>query len=307
VQFAGLLAIVFTGGFVTSFAGMPIRATNAGRIAIGIAIATSILLAISGAARARARVVMRSPITLAVLLMALAIWLSLGPVPQSHGRALQDLGLYGFLYEHVPGFAGLRVPARYAMISAVFLCIAAGFGAAVAARRSTALVAAIGVAFLVEAAFAPMTVNATWGDSGIQPPPRIEPAADAPAVYDTLAGMPDDAVVAEFPFGDPAWELRYVYYSTVHWKRLLNGYSGGFPQSYKVRVALLQRVRENPDAAWRALRDAGTTHVVVHQRAMTAEDAAYITRWLEDHFAVEIARFDEDLLFDVSGAWPPPR
>ena len=62
--------------------------------------------------------------------------------------------------------------------------------------------------------------------------------------------MPDAVVAAEFPFGDPAWELRYVYYSTVHWKRLVNGYSGGFPQSYKVRVARLQRVTEDPDAAW---------------------------------------------------------
>jgi hypothetical protein len=192
------------------------------------------------------------------------------------------------------------------MIAAVFLCMAAGVGAAVIARRSVALAAAAGVAFLVEAAFVPMTVNATWGDAGIQPPPRIEAAADAPAVYHTLAGMPVDSVVAEFPFGDPAWELRYVYYSTVHWKRLLNGYSGGFPHGYKVRVAWLQRVRENPDAAWRALRDAGTTHVIVHQRAMTTEDAAYLIQWLNDHFAVEIARFDGDLLFDVSGVWPPP-
>jgi hypothetical protein len=276
------------------------------RIAIGVVIATAILLVLSRAARERARVAARSPVALAVLLMVLAIWLSLGPMPQSHGRALQDLGLYGYFYEHVPGFAGLRVPARYAMVAAVFLCIATGFGAAVIARRSLALVAALALAFLAEAAFVPMTVNATWGDTAVQPPPRVEPAADAPAVYATLAGMPSDTVVAEFPFGDPAWELRYVYYSTVHWKRLLNGYSGGFPQGYKVRVALLQRVRDNPEAAWRALRDAGTTHVIVHRRAMTAEDAADLTRWLEDHFAVEIARFDDALLFDVGGVWPPP-
>ncbi len=61
-------------------------------------------------------------------------------------------------------------------------------------------------------------------------------------VYRQLAAMPDVQAVAEFPFGDPAWELRYVYYSTVHWKRLVNGYSGGFPRSYNVRVALLAAV-----------------------------------------------------------------
>ena len=45
-----------------------------------------------------------------------------------------------------------------------------------------------------------------------------------------------------------------MYYATVHWKRLVNGYSGAFPQGYKVRVARLQRVAEEPDAAWQALR-----------------------------------------------------
>jgi hypothetical protein len=151
-----------------------------------------------------------------------------------------------------------------------------------------------------------MPRNLTWGDGAVAPPPRIESAADAPAVYHQLATMPDSTVVAELPFGDPAWELRYVYYSTVHWKRLVNGYSGAFPQGYKVRVALLQRVTESPDEAWRALREAGTTHVVVHEGAFAPGAADPVKRWLADHFAVEIARFGGDLLYDVSGIWPPP-
>jgi hypothetical protein len=124
-------------------------------------------------------------------------------------------------------------------------------------------------------------------------------------VYHTLAAMPPTTVVAEFPFGDPEWELRYVYYATVHKQRLLNGYSGGFPLGYKTRVATLQRIDRDPDAAWRALRAAGTTHVVIHQHAMTAADAAATVKWLEDRFAVEIARFDGDLLYDVTGVWRP--
>jgi hypothetical protein len=307
VQAAGLIAIIFTGGFVTSIAGVPVRATDPVRIAAAIAAVTTLLLVVSAPARDATLTALRSPLALAVLLMLLAMWLSLGPRPRSLGEPMPGLGLYAWLYEYVPGFDGLRVPARYAMIAAVFLCIAAAYGImAIARRGGRGAVTAIVVLFLCEAAFLPMTVNATWGDGRIQPPPRIEPAADAPPVYHTLANMPDDTVVAEFPFGDPAWELRYVYYSTVHWKRLVNGYSGGFPQGYKVRVALLQRVRENPDAAWHALRSAGTTHVVVHQHAMLPEDAALIANWLTDHFAVEIARFEGDLLFDVTGVWPPP-
>jgi len=113
--------------------------------------------------------------------------------------------------------------------------------------------------------------------------------------------MPDVKVIAEFPFSDLSWELRYVYYATVHWKRLVNGYSGGFPDAYKTRAALLARVGQHPDEAWRAIRDAGTTHVIVHEGALSAEEAKVIERWLDDHFAVEIARFDGDRLYDVDG------
>ena len=47
-----------------------------------------------------------------------------------------------------------------------------------------------------------------------------------------LATFPPGTVVAELPFGFTSWELRYVYYSSVHLHRLVNGYSGGFPDDY---------------------------------------------------------------------------
>lgn len=109
-------------------------------------------------------------------------------------------------------------------------------------------------------------------------------------------------MIAELPFGDPAWELRYVYYSTVHWKRILNGYSGGFPQSYKVRVARLERYRTEPDEAWSALQSAGTTHVIVHEAAMPPEQAPSMRTWLETHGAREVGRFDRDVLYDLRHA-----
>ena len=306
IQSIGLLAMILTGGFVTSFAGLPIRATNPARLATTIAISFGVLLSISPRARDRTRMTLRSPVFLCATFAVLAVWLSLGPVPRSYGRELRGLGLYRVFYDHVPGFEGLRVPARYAMIAAVFLAPLAAFGSAalIRATRHTAVAMVIAAAFIIEAAFVPMPLNLTWGArrDGPSPPAQVEPHADAPAVYHHLATMPGDMIVAEFPFGDSEWELRYVYYSTVHWKRILNGYSGGFPQGYTQRVALLQRVGERPDEAWRALRDAGTTHVIVHERAFAAADADVVKTWLTDHFAVEIARFEGDLLFEVSFA-----
>jgi hypothetical protein len=310
VQIAALVMIVFTGGFITSIAGIPIRATNATRLFGNAVIAAILLLLLSARARQRLRDRARSPVGLAAILMVVAVWMSLGPVPSTGGQFLQVPPLYRVFYDHVPGFDGLRVPARYAMVAAVFLSVLAGAGAAVLLRQTRRIVLAgtvLATLFVAEASFAPMAVNVSWGGNHVQPPGRIEPAAAAPAVYHQIARMPDATVIAEFPFGDFTWELRYVYYSTVHWKRLVNGYSGGFPPGYETRAALLRRVALYPDEAWRALRDIGTTHVIVHEAALPSSEAAAVEKWLDDHFAVEIARFDGgDLLYDLAGAAKHP-
>ncbi|MCA1584828.1 MAG: hypothetical protein LC791_08670, partial [Acidobacteria bacterium] len=209
--------------------------------------------------------------------------------------------LYRWLFDHVPGFDGLRVPARYAMVAACFLVMIAAAGGAILMRRGRSpLVAGVLTALaLAEGFSAPIPLNATWGDGPVVPPPRVFPAAASPPVYHALAALPPGRVVAELPFGDPAWELRYVYYATVHHQRLVNGYSGGFPRGYLVRVASLQRLAADPARAWQTLTDAGTTHVVVHRDAMGAEEASAIEEWLTAHGARAIARFAQDVLYGL--------
>jgi hypothetical protein len=304
VQAAGLILIVFTGGFVTSFGGVPLRATNAHRIVLSIVTASTIVLVLSRRARGRLLTMLRSVEGLVLLLLAFSMWMSLGPVPHTGGQPLQLPAMYAWFYEHVPGFDGLRVPARYAMLGALMLSLLAGFGAArllASAPRRALVAAALSAAYLAETAFAPMPINVSWGGNFVQPPSSIERPADAPAVYHHLATMDDARVIAEFPFGDISWELRYVYYAGVHWKRLVNGYSGTFPAGYQKRLALLERVAQYPDEAWQALREAGTTHVIVHEAALSADEAAAIKRWLTERFAVEIARFGGDVLYDMDG------
>jgi hypothetical protein len=305
---AAAVAALVTGGFVTSVGGVPFRATNVTRLLGQLAIVTAALMLLSPTFRRVSAHLIASFTGMASISLLLALWLSLGPVPHVRGQSIPGFGLYGVLLDHVPGFGSLRVPARYAMIAAVYLAILAGIGAAwllrprLGGRVARRLAVAAGLAFLAEATFAPLPVNQTWGDGGLIPPPRVEPAASAPAVYRQLGLSASEEVVAEFPFGDPAWELRYVYYSTVHWKRLVNGYSGGFPQGYKARVARLQRVNQFPVEAWQALIDAGTTHVIVHEAALPASDVAILHAWLREHDATEIGRFESDVLYDLGYA-----
>ncbi len=162
----------------------------------------------------------------------MAVVLSWGPEPRAAGRPLRFAGPYLWLYEHVPGFDGLRVPARLAMVAYVFLAMLAGYGLATLdrLRHGARWMALAGGLFLVEATGVPIAVGEVATDPGVRRPPgRVYPEAQAPAVYRMLATLPSGTVVAELPFGFPSWELRYVYYSSVHLHRLVNGYSGGFP------------------------------------------------------------------------------
>ncbi len=301
VQLMAFFAVLITAGFVTSIAGIPIRANHATRLLTQAAVAFILATLASGRVRLVAKRALSSTVIGAAALTLLAVVLSLGPAPMSHGQLIPGLGLYAMLYDAVPGVNGLRVPARVAMIAALFLCMLAGLGAEILQRRwpraRLALVAA-GVAFLIEACAVPLPINLTAIDA-VAPPPRVYPPAAAPPVYRAIAALLDAAVITELPFGDPAWELRYVYYSTVHWRRLVNGYSGAFPAAYKRRLAVLQRLTEDPDRAWQALVEAGTTHVVLHETAYVPGAADAVRAWLSARGGREIGRFESDVLYSI--------
>ena len=128
-----------------------------------------------------------------------------------------------------------------------------------------------------------------------------EVAADAPPVYRDVKALPDGSVIAEFPFGDPAWEIRAVYYAAIHGKPIVNGYSGAFPPGYRRRMAALQRFKEDGELAWQALLAAKTTHVIVRVRAFaTPSEGLAVLAWLDAHGARQVSAYEEGaVLFAV--------
>jgi hypothetical protein len=191
------------------------------------------------------------------------------------------------------------------MIAGLLLAVLAGYGVraliAKAPSRSQALVILLAALTLVEGAAVPLEINRTWNQNEATPPARVMKYSDAPPVYARIAALPAGTAITEFPFGDAAWEIRYVYYAATHLKPITNGYSGSFPPPYTERVARLQRVAKDPDAAWTSLKDSGTTHVVVHRNAFaSAADADTVESWLKAHGATEIERFaDGDILLKI--------
>ena len=297
---AGVAAFIVTGNVNVRVADVPvIRIRDIDRPLTLVAIGLCGLLAMSR--RARAFCAWGTDLRVAALvLLTLAVVLSWGPEPRADLKPLRFAGPYLWLYEYVPGFDGLRVPARMAMVAYVFLAVLAGYGLAELDRlhRGAPIMLVAGVVFLAEATGAPIVVGHTVGDDGVAtPPPAVEPASTAPEVYRFLQTLPAGTVVAELPFGFTSWELRYVYYSAVHRQRLLNGYSGGFPQVYLRHVAALNRPLARQDLAWLTLTGAGTTHVVLHRDAFLDGQDTPVADWLVSRGARRQQSFGRDELY----------
>ena len=301
-QFIALMSTMIFGGFSINVFGIPIRARTAPRLLLQFMIPMAVLLAMSPRARQLTARLFRSPQAFFLFAVVLAIWLSLGPVPTAGQARATGFGLYGVLHDFVPGFNGLRVPARFAMIAGLFLAILAGYGARLLTLNS-ALFTSLSFVILLDGVATPIEINRLWHTYELPPPARVYPRADAPEVYKRVATLPAGSVITEFPFGDRAWEIRYVYYSAVHWKPITNGYSGGFPQSYNERVARLERVQKDPEASWQSLRASGTTHVVLHRTAFNdGGNADAVESWLKTHGAREMERFPNG---DILWVLPP--
>jgi hypothetical protein len=275
-----------------------LRISDVDRLLARAAILLGLLLLLSPGARARVAAFMRERGYFVVALVA-AAWLSLGPSPQSLGRPLEITALYNPLLEYIPGYDGLRVPARLAMIVAFMIAVLAGYGAASLARTrigGRALIA-FGALFLLEATHVPFVVNGmTPLRDHRTPEARLYRPARAPAVYRAMARESSDAIVVELPLGQPDYDLRAMYYSTVHGRPLVNGYSGVFPPRYgRLQIALAD-ISRRPDVSLDALRSSGATHVILHEAAYLGREGPAIASVLRGAGATELFRDGSDVL-----------
>ena len=183
--------------------------------------------------------------------------------------------IYAPLMRIVPGMSGMRVPARFYAFVSLTLVYFAARGVDVLRERMrgprtrAALVAVLAAGLLLELAPRPLR----WG----KPLPREEAF---PAVYRWIAREPAVRALIELPIHDDMRENLYIYYSTLHWKPLANGYSGYIPESHR---RLTERIRFLPDSGGLdLLRDLRISHLVVH--AQTPGRKAALRDW-EGRFA----------------------
>jgi len=277
-----------------------IRMTNVTQLLIRAAVAAIILLVISPPIRARCAAFMRARGFFVAAVVA-AMWLSLGPAPEALGRPINLAGVYRLFYDYVPGYDGLRVPARFGMIVVFMLSVLGGYGTARIARHrgATAVLTLLVVLFLCESLSLPITVNgaSTLADY-TTPEARVYPPSRLPAVYAAVKREPN-VILAELPIGQPDYDLRAMFYSIAHHARLLNGYSGFFPPQYGQIALALSDVPHHPEPAWSALRDTGATHVLVHERAWLDDQGPRTSAALTKLGGREISRDGTDVLIKL--------
>ncbi len=276
-----------------------VRMSNVNQLLLRAAVAFALLLLVSPTARARTRVFLRERGYFVAVLLA-AMWLSLGPIPQSLGRPVEIVAPYRLLLEYVPGFDGVRVPARFAMIVALALAALAGYGAAWVsrARLGRAILFVAAVIAVLEGTRLPFIVNGAYALRDFNTPEaRLFRPARAPAVYREFAAQPSDAVLIELPLGPPDFDLRAMFYSVVHWRPLVNGYSGFYPPHYGRLITALSEIPRHADVSIEALRSTGATHLILHQAAYRDGEGEATAQVLTAAGATELFRDGSDLLF----------
>src|SRR5262249_49336002 len=177
-------------------------------------------------------------------LVLLAVELSLG----------MNGTIYSWLYEWLRPLRGFRAPARFGILAVCALSVLAGFGFQYLSRRLAApravLIAAL-VAIAVEGGSAPL---------------RLTPVQrSTPDVYTALDKFLDPqrrSAVIELPMAS-GFNVFYMFWSTRHWRPLVNGYSGYAPRDYEETV---RRMCDFPDADSIArLRALDVRHILIHE------------------------------------------
>lgn len=238
-----------------------------------------------------------------IAMAGFAFWLSYGMalIP----RDAIGLGLYRFLvwispynllYQFVPGFTSIRSPYRFYIFSVLFLAVLSGWGVLWVSERMRGqwrrvLIPLILVAVVVELWPLPARL--------VRVPGSVK---ELPEIYQKIKALPRDATLLELPLSRGGSEInletesRFLYYSTFHWRPIVNGYSGFSPRA---NMGLNQVIAlSEPETLLSAFRAFGIQYVLTREAALNETEREKL-RILEGKGFVSIAVTDNNRLYKV--------
>jgi hypothetical protein len=206
---------------------------------------------------------------------------------------------FGLLHDHVPGFSGIRAPARLVAYPLLVLAVFAGLGVSAAAERvrsdATRVALIVGLAAFVVAESA-LSI-------------RFTPAPDdrrATAVNEELARRGGGPVL-ELPAGDPNdWRYALVeaprqLLAAADWRPRVGGYSGFTPPLHSERVSALDTF---PSGESLAVLDELGVHTIVLRLALPGPLPGALQRALDRD---GVARYSERTARELLDAMPDER
>jgi hypothetical protein len=299
----GAISFLVTGQLAVPLDGAWAAYRQAGGTFTRALVLSFVLVAVSPWIRRVLRGAPRSALGYFAAATVLAAFLAMGPSISAAGQPISP-GPYAWLVSVVPGFDGVRVPARYLMLVALFLAVLAGYGADALLRRwpraAVVALAVLSIGLLTEWWPGRFPTNVHLLAEGLEATPRTLYTGDRlPPLYKVIRDEAKPVVLVEFPFGSPAWELQSMFYAGYHRRPLVNGYSGFFPEDYRLLTSVFTLIPADPGAAWRALVGTRATHVLVHEAAYPPGRRHEVTDWLRTQGAVEVLSDGTDRLFTL--------
>ena len=217
-------------------------------------------------------------------------YLSLG-FPE-HGSSL--LHPYRLLFDHLPGWKGIRVPGRITTLTSLGLALLAAAGVArimssgigLRRRAAPALGALIVAAVLIEGSGFDFENGALRGPShpGVPKPPLDFSSLPAPQLH--------------LPAATPDANRRYVLWSTDGFPKIVNGRGSFIPDSFK---RLVREMAKFPDPQTVArVRALGVRAVVFHPQLATHRELRRIQKPLPEGTGVARSLVDGVVVYELS-------
>ena len=221
---------------------------------------------------------------------------------------------YRVLFDYLPGFQAMRVPARFAIAVMLAISVLAGFGAAWVLRLGHGLTPSSpfprgkGGAPL-RIAIAGLLVGVALAEY-FSAPLAMQPIATGqaiPEVYQWLRDQPDKQVLLELPIDVEVFHTTpYMYFATYHHWTLVNGWRSFIPPGYAELAKLLQGF-PSPESI-QALANLKVKYVVVHEDEMPPWELPGQKQRLQQYAdRVKLVRqFGSDYVYEVSAPPKPP-